>query len=108
MVNIPKFLLDSQRDVANTRKRCAKYLSRFLDKRFDFPYMLVTPWEEELIWQLIEFLDDGKNAESDPPEKTDINDLPAFPPPGFTKEKAAKLAKTVAEAKLKRAIRSDK
>lgn len=30
-----------------------------------------------------------------------INDLPAFPPPGFTKEKAEKLLKVIEEAKEK-------
>ena len=30
-----------------------------------------------------------------------VNDLPAFPPPGFTKEKAEELLKVIEEAKRK-------
>lgn len=32
---------------------------------------------------------------------SNINDLPAFPPPGFTKEKAEELLKAIEEAKRK-------
>ena len=35
-----------------------------------------------------------------------ISDLPAFPPPGFTKEKAEELLKVVEEAKRK-AVRNE-